>query len=105
MPTMTIVEPTGESRTIEAPLGQTLMQAIRDAGIDPLLALCGGGCACGTCHVYMDEAFVDRIAPMSANESDLLETSTHRRKNSRLSCQIPLTPALDGATIVVAPAD
>ena len=81
------------------------MQAIRDAGVNGLLAVCGGACSCATCHVYFDRAYVALIPDMSAEENDLLEGSSHRKANSRLSCQIPFVDALDGATIAVAPPD
>lgn len=81
------------------------MEAIRDAGIDELLALCGGCCSCATCHVHVDPAFADRLPPMSEDESDLLDSSDHRRETSRLSCQVPLTDALAGLRVTIAPED
>jgi len=81
------------------------MEVIRAADVDELLALCGGCCACATCHVYVDEAFVARVPPMSEDEDDLLESSTHRERTSRLSCQIPFTDELDGLRVQIAPED
>jgi 2Fe-2S ferredoxin len=94
----------GDQRKIAVGLGQTVMQAIRDDGID-LMALCGGGCSCATCHVYVDAAFSAAAAPITADEDGLLEGSDHRKPNSRLSCQIPMTSQLDGLRVIVAPED
>jgi ferredoxin, 2Fe-2S len=102
MPTLKITSTSEDSKTVETKEGGTLMEAIRDNGFGDLLALCGGGCSCGTCHVYVDEGFADRIPPMSSDENDLLDVSEHRRKNSRLACQIKVTAALDGAAFTVA---
>lgn len=102
MPTLKIISTSQESSTVETREGMTVMEVIRDHGFGDLLALCGGGCACGTCHVYVDEAFADRIPPMSGDENDLLDASGQRRNNSRLSCQIRVTAELDGAVFTVA---
>jgi 2Fe-2S ferredoxin len=67
--------------------------------------LCGGACACATCHVYVDPQFADRLAKMHGDEDDLLESSSHRQANSRLSCQIPLAAIIDGMQVTVAPED
>ena len=83
--------------------GLTLMETIRDGGIDELLALCGGCCSCATCHVHVDTEFADRLPPMGEDENDLLDSSDYRNASSRLSCQITLTPALDGLRVTIAP--
>ena len=83
----------------------TLMQTITDAGISDLLALCGGVCSCATCHVYVDGNFASALTPMSDDESGLLDGSSHRQANSRLSCQIRMSPALDGLRVTIAPED
>lgn len=95
----------GKKRSIPFQAGATLMEAIRDAGMDELLALCGGCCSCATCHVHVDPGFADRLPPMSDDENDLLDSSDHRSATSRLSCQIPLTPELDGLRVTIAPED
>jgi ferredoxin, 2Fe-2S len=105
MPQLNIVSHSGETRSVEAKEGLTVMEIIRDNGFDELLALCGGCCSCATCHVYFDEAVADKLPPMSEDENDLLDTSDHRQPTSRLSCQIPVTAALDGATVTIAPED
>ena len=83
----------------------TLMQTITDAGISDLLALCGGVCSCATCHVYVDGNFASALTPMSDDESCLLDGSSHRQASSRLSCQIRMSPALDGLRVTIAPED
>ena len=95
----------GEVRTLSISPGLSLMETIRDAGIDELLALCGGCCSCATCHVWVDPAWQGRLAAMSDDESDLLYSSDHRRENSRLSCQIALDDGLDGLAVEIAPED
>ena len=66
---------------------------------------CGGCCSCATCHVYVDPAFADKLPAISADESDLLDSSDHRNATSRLSCQLPMTAALDGLKVTIAPED
>ncbi len=105
MPKLTVIDRSGDETTIEAPEGVTVMEAIRDNGFDDLLALCGGCCSCATCHVYVDEAWADKAAAAGEDENDLLDSSDHRTRFSRLSCQIALTPALDGLRVTIAPED
>lgn len=105
MTSITITSRTGDERSIEATDGQSLMENIRDAGFDELLALCGGCLSCATCHVYIDEEFVDLLPAISEDENDLLDSSDGRQPNSRLSCQIPVTAALDGLRATIAPED
>jgi len=105
MPKLVVVTREGEKSVIEAQTGLSVMEVIRDNGIDELLALCGGCCSCATCHVYVDPAFLDLLPNMSEDENDLLDSSDHRNERSRLSCQLPLTDELDGLTITIAPED
>jgi ferredoxin, 2Fe-2S len=95
----------GETRVVEAPLGISVMEAIRDGGVDELLALCGGGCACATCHVYVDDAFAAQLPPITDDENELLEGSSHRSERSRLSCQIRMDDSFSGLRVTVAPED
>ena len=101
----TIVVTTRDGRTVDLTVspGISVMEAIRNAGLDGLLALCGGSCACATCHVYVDNEFLDRLPPQSNEEDDLLSTSSHRRANSRLSCQLPVDPSLERVCVTIAP--
>jgi ferredoxin, 2Fe-2S len=95
----------GVLSSIDAEPGRSVMEVIRDAGSDELLAICGGCCSCATCHIYVDPQFAERLPAMSDDEFDLLESSDHRGETSRLACQLPFTAALDGLTVVIAPAD
>ena len=105
MPKLTIVNRAGAERTIEATTGLSVMENIRDAGFDELLALCGGCCSCATCHVHVDEDWTDVVGGPNGDEDDLLESSDHRIDRSRLSCQIEMTQALDGLRVTIAPED
>jgi ferredoxin, 2Fe-2S len=102
MPKLIVVNRAGEETTVEATNGLTVMEAIRDNGFDELLALCGGCCSCATCHVHVDPAFAALLPAMSEDENDLLDSSDHRDATSRLSCQLPLTDALDGLRVTIA---
>tara|TARA_R100000501_G_scaffold18411_1_gene38578 strand:- start:3250 stop:3495 length:246 start_codon:yes stop_codon:yes gene_type:complete len=81
------------------------MEALRDAGNEELLALCGGCCSCATCHVHVDKEWLTALPSMSEDEEDLLDSSDHRNERSRLSCQIELNPKLDGLSLTVAEQD
>ena len=105
MPQLVVVSRTGEEKTVNANEGVSVMEAIRDNGFDELLALCGGCCSCATCHVYVDAAFADKVNALSEDENDLLDSTDHRQDNSRLSCQLQMTAALDGLKVAIAPED
>lgn len=95
----------GTAVTLPAKPGMSVMEIIRDGGIDELLALCGGCCSCATCHVYVDDAFTAASGKAGADEDDLLDSSDHKRPASRLSCQIAFTAGLDGLRVTIAPED
>ncbi|MBY0521022.1 MAG: 2Fe-2S iron-sulfur cluster binding domain-containing protein [Sphingomonas sp.] len=105
MPQLIVVTRNGEERTITGEAGLSVMEVIRDAGIDEILALCGGCCSCATCHVHVDPKFAAKLPKMSPDEDDLLDSSADRDAGSRLSCQIPFTDALDGLRVTVAAED
>lgn len=105
MPIIHVTTREGEQRQIEASAGRSLMENLRDGGIDEILALCGGNCSCATCHVHVARQWLDQLPPMSADEDDLLDSSDDRDETSRLSCQIPVTDALDGLAVTVAAED
>ena len=105
MPQIVVVDQAGAEKSIEAPIGRTLMEVIRDNGFDELLALCGGCCSCATCHVHIDPSFMDKLPSMSEDENDLLDSSDHRNEFSRLSCQVPVTDALAGLKVTIAQED
>lgn len=102
MPRVTVIERTGAIRSLEAESGRSLMEALRAAGVEDLLALCGGCCCCGTCHVYI-EIPVASLPPAGEDEEDMLSASAFRRPQSRLSCQIRMSEALDGLRVIIAP--
>lgn len=95
----------GEERELEGQAGFSVMEVIRDAGIDEILALCGGCCSCATCHVHVDPAFAALLPPIGADENDLLDSALTRDATSRLSCQIEFGPALDGMKVRIAAED
>ncbi|HEY0311543.1 MAG TPA: 2Fe-2S iron-sulfur cluster-binding protein [Allosphingosinicella sp.] len=95
----------GSEKIVEGKAGWSVMENIRDAGFDELLALCGGCCSCATCHVHVDPEWVATLKPMDGDEDDLLDSSSHRQANSRLSCQIEFGPELDGLKVRIAPED
>ncbi len=105
MPKLTVTTRDGQSRDLNATVGLSVMENIRDAGIDELLALCGGCCSCATCHVYVEDAWLPQTGNPGLDEDDLLGSSDHRQPNSRLSCQIAFTAALDGLVVRIAPED
>lgn len=105
MPRVIITTRNGEAVSLDVAANGTLMEAIRDNGINELQAVCGGCCSCATCHVYIDPAFADRIPAITEDEDGLLDGSMHRNSTSRLSCQIRLTDALNGLRATVAPED
>ncbi len=105
MPMLTVTTRDGAVREIDGSVGLSVMEAIRDGGIDELAAVCGGCCSCATCHVYVEPGFEAVLPAMSDDESDLLDTSDRREPRSRLSCQIPLSSALEGLRVVIAPED
>jgi ferredoxin, 2Fe-2S len=105
MPKLIVVTREGEEREIEGELGLSVMEVVRDAGIDELLALCGGCCSCATCHVHIDPAYADRLPAMSEDEDDLLSISDDRDETSRLSCQVQFVAALDGMRVRIAAED
>ncbi|WP_168073859.1 2Fe-2S iron-sulfur cluster-binding protein [Caulobacter sp. SSI4214] len=105
MPTFNVLTREGQALLVAGDEGLSLMEVLKGGGVDEILALCGGSRSCATCHVYVDDAFLQRLSPMSSDEDDLLDSSDHRRSNSRLSCQIQVSDALDGMLVTVAPED
>ncbi len=105
MPTLIVTTREGEERSLDGEAGLSVMEVIRDGGIDEILALCGGCCSCATCHVHVDPAFAEKLPAMSEDENDLLDSTTDRDAHSRLSCQIPFTDALDGLRVTIAAED
>lgn len=103
--TVTFVQADGVERVLEnAETGKTLMEAGRDNGVDGILADCGGCCDCGTCHVYVEEAWRDLVGPPNDIEQETMDlmVANLEEGKSRLSCQIELRPELDGLRVMVA---
>jgi ferredoxin, 2Fe-2S len=92
----------GETRAIEGRDGWSVMEILRDAGL-PIAAECGGACACATCHVYVEDGWYEKLAPRSDAEVDMLDMALAVEPNSRLSCQIVCSDALDGIKVTIAP--
>ncbi len=93
----------GKPHTITAKVGNTLMENLRDSGMD-VEAVCGGCCSCATCHVILDESWVPKVPARTIDEKELVEqTRGYKGERSRLSCQIKFTEALDGIALTVAP--
>lgn len=105
MAKLVVVLRDGSERELDADTSLTVMENIRDAGIDELLALCGGCCSCATCHVHVDPAFAAALPAMGPDEDDLLESTSDRSATSRLSCQLQFSAALDGLRVTIAQED
>ena len=100
MPAITFIHPDGKSDRVETAGGESVMQAATRHGLDGILAECGGNAMCATCHVYVDESWLARLPAMAGDEDALLDgTAAERRPTSRLSCQITITPDLDGFVV------
>lgn len=99
---ITVTDQKGETRELEALEGWRVMEIIRDWGL-PIKAECGGACACATCHVYVDEAWLDRLVPPTDEEVAMLDEAFEVEDNSRLSCQILMRADLDGLPVTLAP--
>ena len=99
MPRITYVDSSGESRTIEAEIGATVMETAIRNDVPGILASCGGSCSCATCHVYVDEAWWALLSERSYEEEDMLDTAHDVRPTSRLSCQIVVADELDGLRV------
>lgn len=96
MPKISFVSPGGTAQIVEAPVGQSVMEAATNNLIDGIVGECGGSCSCATCHVYIDESWYARLPPPDEMETAMLEGAIDPGPLSRLSCQIKITPDLDG---------
>ena len=98
MATIRVKDRDGQEHQIEAQSGHSVMEAIRDAGL-PIEAQCGGCASCATCHVYVDEAFMDKVGEQQEMEQSMLDFAENVQANSRLSCQITVSDELDGLRV------
>ncbi|MEM6834771.1 MAG: 2Fe-2S iron-sulfur cluster-binding protein [Sphingomonadales bacterium] len=105
MAQLVVTDMEGNTRTVEAETGISLMEIIRDNDFDDMAALCGGCCSCATCHIYVDEAWASKLGSVDDDEDELLSMAESRQENSRLSCQIEMTDELDGMPVTIAPGE
>ena len=100
MPRISFVHPSGAQDDLELPVGMSVMHGATNEGIEGIIGECGGNAMCATCHVYVDPEHTDRLPPVSPEEDALLDgTACERRENSRLCCQIEVTPELEGLSV------
>jgi 2Fe-2S ferredoxin len=101
MPQVTYIEHGGEQHVVDVPVGENVMRGAVNNGVEGIVGECGGGLACATCHCYVDDAWTGRVGgPASDDERDMLESAASEvRPTSRLSCQIEVTPELDGLVV------
>ncbi|MCZ8259439.1 MAG: 2Fe-2S iron-sulfur cluster-binding protein [Beijerinckiaceae bacterium] len=99
MAKITFVDSTGTQRSANAENGATVMETAIRNSIPGIEAECGGACACATCHVYVDEAWSAAVGSAAPMEEDMLDFAFDVRPNSRLSCQIKVSDALDGLVV------
>ena len=97
-----VTDRSGKTHELEGDTNSTLMEILRDAGLD-IEAACGGCCACATCHVYISDQWLEKISPKDDDEESLLDQAFDVRNSSRLSCQINLSEDLDGIELELAP--
>ncbi len=100
---VTFIEESGNARVLDATLGDPLMHSARNAGVEGIIAECGGSAMCATCHCYLEAAPNGPLPEMRADEADTIEFVANEPKEaSRLTCQITVTEALEGAIFLVA---
>jgi 2Fe-2S ferredoxin len=99
MARITFIQPDGTEQVVDGELGMTVMETAKTHLVDGIEAECGGACACATCHVYVDEAWKEKTGAPSQMEEDMLDFAFDVRPTSRLSCQIKVTPELDGLVV------
>ncbi|MGE0850716.1 MAG: 2Fe-2S iron-sulfur cluster-binding protein [Hyphomicrobiaceae bacterium] len=88
MAKITFTQPDGSNQVVDADAGMTVMEAAKKNLVPGIEAECGGACACATCHVYVDDAWREKVGPPSEMEEDMLDFAFDVRPGSRLSCQI-----------------
>ncbi len=101
MALLRVVDRDGNEHEIDGNTGFTLMENLRDLDYG-VGAVCGGMCACATCHVYVDAEWAGKLPAAQSDERDLLQDLSTRRENSRLSCQVKFTPELAGLKVTIA---
>ena len=99
MPSITFIDHLGNEQEVDAETGESLMQTAINNLVDGILAECGGSCACGTCHCFIDSEWQSKIPEVSSLERETIEHAVEATPESRLSCQITVTDALDGLVV------
>ncbi|MEO1253208.1 MAG: 2Fe-2S iron-sulfur cluster-binding protein [Pseudomonadota bacterium] len=99
MPKITYIEHSGAEHQIDAETGASVMETAVKNMVPGIDADCGGACACATCHVYVDEAWLEKVGKPEAMEESMLDFAAEPKSNSRLSCQITVSDALDGLIV------
>ncbi len=100
MPRVTYIAQDGTGTTLDIAVGTSVMQAAVLNGVDGIVAECGGSCMCATCHVYVREDQLAMTPAMQPDEDAMLEgTASPRRPNSRLSCQLVVSPEMEGLVV------
>jgi len=99
MPKITYIEHNGSEHTVDATTGVSVMETAIKNMVPGIDADCGGACACATCHVYVDEAWLEKVGKPEAMEESMLDFAAEPKSNSRLSCQISVTDDLDGLVV------
>jgi 2Fe-2S ferredoxin len=99
MPKIKYIEHTGKEHDVEVPAGWSVMEGAVKNLIPGIDADCGGACACATCHVYVDSAWLSKLPPKADMEETMLDFAQDLESNSRLSCQIKVGPELDGLVV------
>jgi len=89
----------GTEHVVEGVVGLSIMQTARNNLVPGIIGDCGGNCSCATCHGYIDPDWVDKLEPQTEDETVMLDGAMHQESNSRLTCQIKLTPELDGIVV------
>lgn len=105
MPRIQVTELSGEVVFVEGAEGETLMEALKNAGCDDIEAICGGACSCSSCHVYVLDGGFEALGGRNEGEQQLVAESAHFQDNSRLSCQVVLSAAMENLRVAVAPAE
>ncbi len=103
MPKVTFIEADGKQHAVDAQAGKSVMQTALDNLVPGIVGECGGFASCATCHGYVDEAWTAKLPPPDAAEEGMIACAFHVRPNSRLTCQIKLTPELDGLVVRLPP--
>jgi ferredoxin, 2Fe-2S len=101
MPRITYVSSSGAPRTVDVPSGLSVMEGAIRNDVPGIIAECGGACSCATCHVYVAQEWRDLVGPQGQLEQSMLEYASGVAPNSRLSCQIRVTDALDGLVLTI----